>query len=79
VLAGELVAAASGLLGLGTLTVRVWVRVALARQQRRTMTAVARTLAATGRPVRARRRVCDEEWFIEVGSGDGRQESDLTR
>ena len=73
---GELVAAASGLLGLGAVTVRVWGRVALARQQRRTLTAVADTLATTGRSARARQRLGGEEWSIELGL---REEADEWR
>jgi hypothetical protein len=73
---GELVAAASGLLGLGAVTVRVWGRVALARQQRRTLTAVADTLAATGRSARARQRMGGEEWSIEL---DPHKEASMRR
>ncbi|WP_433171705.1 hypothetical protein [Actinoallomurus sp. CA-150999] len=62
----EVVSAASGLLALGALAVRMWGRVAVARQQRRAMMAVASTLAATGQAARARRRTCGEEWSIEV-------------
>jgi hypothetical protein len=68
---GQVVAVASGLLGLAALLIRSWVRVALARQQRRAMTAVATALAVEGRSARARQRGRGGEWSIEF---DVRQE-----
>lgn len=61
---GELVAVVSGLAGLGALAVRICGGVALARQHRRAMTALARTVVAAGRPVRAQQRVSGGEWSI---------------
>lgn len=69
---GEALSVASGLLALGALAVRVWGRVAVARQQRRAMTTVASMLAATGRPVRARRQARSEEWSIEIDAPKAR-------
>ena len=62
----QVVAAASGLLGLAALLIRVWGRVALARLERRAMTDVATALAAAGQSARARRRGSGGEWSIEL-------------
>lgn len=53
------------MLGLAALLVRVLGRVALARQQRRAMAAVATALAREGRSGRARQRGRGGEWSIE--------------
>lgn len=72
---GGLAAAASGLLALATVGIRVWCRVALARQQRRSMTAAVNSLATADTLIRVGQRVGDDAWFLEfdpLHRSDGR-------
>lgn len=68
---GQVVGAAWGLLGAAVLLIRVWSRAAVARHQRRAMSAVATALATCDRAVRATQRGRDGEWSIEL---DAREE-----
>ncbi|MFI5609777.1 hypothetical protein [Amycolatopsis sp. NPDC051903] len=62
---GAVAAVVSGLLGLATIGVRVWGRVALARHQRRAMTAAVESSVA-GAAVRAGQWTRENGWFVDV-------------
>ncbi|MGW2743596.1 hypothetical protein [Streptomyces sp. NPDC001450] len=66
----------TGLLSFCTLAVRIGGRVALAREQRRTMTAVATALAAEARSARAWHRTRGgDQWSLTVGASDRGEET----
>lgn len=68
---GECVSVVTGVLAFGTLVVRIGGHVVLAREQRRTMAAVATALAADARSARAWQRTrTGDQWSLVVGAFD---------
>lgn len=73
---GEIASAVTGVLAFCTLAVRIVGRVALAREQRRTMSAVATAFSADVRSARAWHRTrTGDQWSLAVGPTDRDEET----
>lgn len=67
----EIVAVVSGLVALGTLAIRIGGRVAMAREQRRAMAAIAHAFTAESRSGRAWHQTrSGDQWSVTIGAAE---------